>query len=217
VWLVLTGELGVRTTAVLVGGWSSKLAIAAAGGLAVIAIGGATAQAVPSDPQPPIAAAIVPIAAPREPAPMPAEPCVTPPPIVETAVAAPIEAPRAAKPTHVAKPNKSAPPAQPAAPAPTSTPTVDDMKAESAVLKQAREALRDHDPQRALALLEEHRRRFPDGVLALERRAAWTRAKCAAGDGDAARAEAKRLLAEHPSDPVAVGVRDVCTTKSSAP
>lgn len=214
VWLVLTSELGVRTTAVLVGGWSSKLAIAAAGGLAVIAIGGATASAVPSDPHAPVVAAIAPIEEPMPP-PAVAQPCEVPAPTnaaIEPPVVAPRpEAPRASKPA--AKPKTSAP-------VPTSAPVAatiaDDMKAEAALVTSARAALRDGDAKRALASLEQHRRRFPDGAMALDRRALWARATCAAGDAEAARAEAQRLLAEHPDDPVAVGVRDVCTTKSSA-
>lgn len=100
-------------------------------------------------------------------------------------------------------------PAEPAptepAPAPGST-----LAEENRLLARARAALIDAKPEQALARLDEHARRFPDGVLSEERQALRAVALCEAGrdtDGDAA---ANAFLRDHPHAALAQRVRSAC-------
>lgn len=96
-------------------------------------------------------------------------------------------------------------PPSPPTPAPGST-----LAEESRLLKQARSALVDAQPEQALARLAEHARRFPAGVLTEEREALRAVALCEAGreaDGDAA---AQAFLREHPQAALAERVRSAC-------
>ena len=68
---------------------------------------------------------------------------------------------------------------------------------ESALLAQAQAALRSN-PQRALALTREHKRRFPTGALAQEREVIAIEALNRIGDGDAARKRAKEFETSYP-------------------
>jgi hypothetical protein len=68
---------------------------------------------------------------------------------------------------------------------------------ESALLAQAQAALRSN-PQRALALTREHKRRFPSGALAQEREVIAIEALNRIGDGDAARVRAKEFETSYP-------------------
>jgi hypothetical protein len=68
---------------------------------------------------------------------------------------------------------------------------------ESALLAQAQAALRSN-PQRALALTREHKRRFPSGALAQEREVIAIEALNRIGDGDAARKRAKEFETSYP-------------------
>ncbi|MBC8071724.1 MAG: hypothetical protein IAG13_25590, partial [Deltaproteobacteria bacterium] len=99
-----------------------------------------------------------------------------------------------------------------AAPAPLAPP-IDDIVAENQLLGGALAALRTGDLTAATRLLDRHRTQFPTGKLTVARRAGQVRVACASGDVAGARASARRLLAEHPGDPDAVGVRDVCSAK----
>jgi RNA polymerase sigma factor (sigma-70 family) len=91
----------------------------------------------------------------------------------------------------------SADPRPPVIPAPSpatvSPEPADPLTAELALLQRAQQALRDHQPTAALALLDEHALRFPQGQLVDERRAARVRALCAAGRRDQALREAEQL------------------------
>lgn len=93
--------------------------------------------------------------------------------------------------------------------APVVAPT-DTLAAEAALLGQARRALNEGDPASARAILSRHASEFPDGRLAIDRRAVWVRMLCAAGEPAQARRELQALLREHPGAPAAVAVRDVC-------
>jgi hypothetical protein len=84
------------------------------------------------------------------------------------------------------------------------------LAAESALLGQAQRALSARDPARARSLLEQHADQFPHGDLALDRRAAWARMLCVAGEAEAARELAASLGREHPRVPAVVALRDVC-------
>lgn len=65
------------------------------------------------------------------------------------------------------------------------------------MLHAARAALRT-DPARALVLTEEHRRRFPRGLLAEERDAIRISALAALGRTEEARREAESFSKDHP-------------------
>jgi outer membrane protein assembly factor BamD (BamD/ComL family) len=81
---------------------------------------------------------------------------------------------------------------------------------EIALLRDARRALRDGQPSGALALLDEHARRFPSGALAEDRAAERVFALCAQGEVAQARAEGIRFLTAHPRSPYADAVRGSC-------
>lgn len=58
---------------------------------------------------------------------------------------------------------------------------VSTLEAETLLLESARARLRAANPTKALVVLDEHRRRFPKGLLAAERRATRVKALCQAG------------------------------------
>jgi outer membrane protein assembly factor BamD (BamD/ComL family) len=82
--------------------------------------------------------------------------------------------------------------------------------AEAHLLRDAEAALRAGDVGRATALLEEHARVFPHGVLVEERDAERVLVLCAAGQVDTARTEAQRFFEAHPESPLARRVRASC-------
>jgi outer membrane protein assembly factor BamD (BamD/ComL family) len=65
------------------------------------------------------------------------------------------------------------------------------------LIEAARGALA-RDPERALALVAEHQRRFPDGALAQEREVVAVTALVATGQTDRARARAQRFSHAYP-------------------
>jgi hypothetical protein len=84
------------------------------------------------------------------------------------------------------------------------------LDAEVAILREARQALREGRATRALSLLDEHGRRFPRGVLAEDCAAERVFALCALGNVEQARAEGVRFLAGHALSPHADAVRASC-------
>jgi hypothetical protein len=86
---------------------------------------------------------------------------------------------------------------------------------EIALLQDANVALRDKDGARALRLLDEHSRRFPNGTLAEESEAARVFALCQVGRADEARDVAGRFLREHPRSPLAPRVTRACDAEPS--
>lgn len=90
------------------------------------------------------------------------------------------------------------------------TPTIG---AETQLLRRADQALRNGDPPRALDLLDEHARTFPNGVLAEERSAERVTTLCALGRVSEARTEAARFLAANGESPLADAVRRSCGGK----
>lgn len=120
---------------------------------------------------------------------------------------------RAAPVRHVSAP----PPATTAAPTATAaTPVASDgLAAEAKLLRAASVALRGRDAAQARRWLERHAKEFPDGALAIDRRAAWARMLCVSGEAAAARALAEQLAAEHPESPTVAAVRDVCRATPS--
>jgi hypothetical protein len=86
----------------------------------------------------------------------------------------------------------------------------DRLAEEVAILSRAEADL--HRGQAALALrgLDEHQRRFPDGALAVERRAARTRALCALGRSGEAKAELARLSRVARGSQLEARAREAC-------
>ncbi len=81
---------------------------------------------------------------------------------------------------------------------------------ENRLLGLARTALIRDQPERALARLATHAKRFPDGVLAQERQALRAVALCEAGHHDRGAAAARSFLAAHPGAALASRVRSTC-------
>ena len=76
-------------------------------------------------------------------------------------------------------------------------PPASEADEELALLGEAQRAL-PNDPALALALVREHERRYPDGVLAQEREAVAVSALWQIGRRDEARRRAERFAEEHP-------------------
>jgi hypothetical protein len=70
--------------------------------------------------------------------------------------------------------------------------------------------MRSGDPRRALDLLDEHARTFPNGILAEERSVERVSALCTLGRVAEAREEATRFLRATPDSPLAESVRSSC-------
>ena len=89
-------------------------------------------------------------------------------------------------------------------------PPVATVAEETRLLRRADESLRDGDALRALALLDEHGREFPHGVLSEERSAERVLTLCKLARRAEARDEAARFLRRTPDSPLAAGVRASC-------
>lgn len=142
-----------------------------------------------------------------------------PPPVATTpatavttepvAPSAPPAAPEAsAAPEMSALPNR-APPRPSVAPraVPSAAPE-DTLGAESALVAKARANV-DRDPAAALAALDEHARRFPNGELAPERDFLAIKALKREGRVDEARQRARAYATKHPSSPYAPAVQAI--------
>ncbi|HEY2746700.1 MAG TPA: hypothetical protein VGL86_18855 [Polyangia bacterium] len=91
-----------------------------------------------------------------------------------------------------------------------------DLAAERALLIDARAAMQAADAPRALALLDDHARRFAGGQLAEERDALRVAALWLAGDHDGARRRADEFARRHPDSLFLPSVRRA-VTDSAAP
>jgi hypothetical protein len=96
-------------------------------------------------------------------------------------------------------------------------PDEDQLSAEVAVLRRAREELRLHRPARALAALAEYDQRFGRGALGEERQAIAAIAACQAAPGPAARAQAEAFMRKAPASPLRERVREACITPAARP
>ena len=85
------------------------------------------------------------------------------------------------------------------------------------LMNGAQAALRSGDPKRALQLLAEHARRFPNGKLANARMITRMSALCTMGLSDEARREAERFLARNPNSPFSERVRNICPPSADSP
>jgi RNA polymerase sigma-70 factor (ECF subfamily) len=230
VWIALAIDLGWRSAApatAISTFWTGKLAVVATSALATVvgtaALGGrgdssahARSIAAPVEVR---AASVVETTA-SEPAPIrttePAEAiaAAAPDPIASTTIAT---SPRVAQ-----APRRPTPKAATPTPAPqpeatvaevVAPPVVETLATEAKLLGLARRALSDGNPTRARALLEQHANQFPNGKLALERRAAWVRMLCAANEPAEAREQLAKLMRDDPTAPAVVAVRDVCKSE----
>ena len=105
------------------------------------------------------------------------------------------------------------------APASTSTPAAShaspEVDEEVRLVGLAYSLLRDGAPARALAVLEEHERRFPDGKLTELRKVTRVLALCQSGRVADARTERDRFLSLYPRSPYSNRVRSACSDPSS--
>jgi hypothetical protein len=90
----------------------------------------------------------------------------------------------------------------------SATANADTLADETRLLRDADQALRAGNAQRALALLDEHAASYPHGALAPERNAERMVARCQLGEVDANHAQA--YLAAHPSSAFTARIRDAC-------
>jgi hypothetical protein len=102
------------------------------------------------------------------------------------------------------------PPLEPKAPAQAAQ---DALAQEVELLTRATSELRAGRPGAALKLLDEYQRKFPDGRLAIERRAVKAQALCASKRVSEGRAELARLA---PQSPAAGRARQVCDAASGS-
>jgi hypothetical protein len=137
--------------------------------------------------------------------------------VVEPAASPPVKPPAVAP---VAARSPGAPlstpiEAEPSSPEPAVSATrkqaaVDPLAEEIAILSKATSALRAGKPAEGLRLLSEHQRKFPNGRLAEERRAARIQALCALGRRTEAEAELARLAQSSPRSPHLARAQRAC-------
>lgn len=92
-------------------------------------------------------------------------------------------------------------------------PAPDRLAQEVAFLERATSALHAGRASAALKVLDEYQRKFPNGLLALERSAARAQALCALGRQSDAQAELSRLPAQSPA---VARAQQVCDASSKA-
>ncbi len=144
------------------------------------------------------------------------DPSAAPEPAVEPLAAPPVAEPAVGEPAAPARPAK--PRRSRARPASEhEAPPAADVAAEAAWAGRVRAALRDGAPNRALRVVAEYNRRFPEGALREEVDLLRASALCAAGQPDAARAAAHAFLRAHPRSPLSGHARRVCAGAGPEP
>jgi len=88
-----------------------------------------------------------------------------------------------------------------------------DLSDELALLHRALGAFRSGDPGLALALAQEHAKKFPSSRLGVERDAIEVRSLCSLGRAAEAHRLADRLQAQAPSSPVRAALEETCVGK----
>jgi outer membrane protein assembly factor BamD (BamD/ComL family) len=101
-------------------------------------------------------------------------------------------------------------PASTVTPAPVASHATNEVDEEVRLVGLAYSLLRDGAPARALAVLEEHERRFPNGRLVESRRVTRILALCQSGRTAEAQAERDRFLSLYPRSPFSNRVRTAC-------
>jgi hypothetical protein len=189
--------VGLAVSALVAGGIATKVALSRGHARpATTATSSVSSASVAASSHPPVAAAERVAAGPTasdDPAP-PAE--VAP---VPRARAASPRAVSSAQPSAIASSDATRPPRTP-----------ETLEQELPLLASAQAALRSGDTDRALVLLAEHAKRFPEGALAEERRAVHALAMCRKGLGPAAVAEGAAFVRDAPASPLAERVRESC-------
>jgi hypothetical protein len=99
---------------------------------------------------------------------------------------------------------------QPEGRVPPPTTRADRLAAEVAILSRAGTELHNGRAAAALKTLDEHRRKFPNGLLAQERTSARVQALCALGRVKEADAELTRLSRLSPQSPHEARAREAC-------
>jgi outer membrane biosynthesis protein TonB len=133
------------------------------------------------------------------PAPAPPEPPTPQETSAPTAVEAPAPAPERAE---APSPRRTTPSEKPK--------TTETLDAELDLLHDAQAKWRNRDPNGALALLAEHRKRYPKSELRLEREALRVLSLCAAGRTAEAREVADRAFKNAPRSPLRASVEESC-------
>lgn len=109
--------------------------------------------------------------------------------------------------------SRDAPSATPTTRAPVasiSAASEDPLATENALLARAQQAIASGNAGQALAVLDEHARRFPRGMLAPEREAARAIALCGAGRTSEGRAQAAPFVKDDADSPIAKRIRGAC-------
>lgn len=88
--------------------------------------------------------------------------------------------------------------------------TADRLGEEAELLKSAQQAVNSGDTTTALALIQKHATKYPNGVLSQERLGMRAITLCRAGDSAQGSAAAKRFLANNPSSPISDRVGSAC-------
>jgi hypothetical protein len=101
----------------------------------------------------------------------------------------------------------------PELPAPSARPAPDRLAQEVAFLERATSALHAGRAGAALKILDEYQRKFPNGMLGLERSAARAQALCSLGRRSEAQADLARLPAQSPG---VARAKQVCDASSKA-
>jgi hypothetical protein len=140
------------------------------------------------------------------------------PPNVNSPAAAPVPPPvsRALLPAEPEKPAavEEAPDTKDPAPSPRGASRRDTLKLEESLLEQARRSI--DSPARALSLLREHARRFPNGELTAERLYLTAQTHTRAGNDTAARHYARLLAERFPKSTYVRRVRPLLDASSNA-
>jgi hypothetical protein len=126
-----------------------------------------------------------------------------------TSSASPVSAPLAESATVAVLPTAAS--SEPSAP--SSHPAPDRLAQEVAFLERATSALHAGHASNALQVLDEYQRKFPNGLLTLERGAARAQALCSLGRRSEAQAELSRLPAQSPG---VARAKQVCDASSKA-
>lgn len=135
----------------------------------------------------------------------PPSPTMQPAPVV-TAAQVPVEAPALPAISVDSLPTVAAPAPKPA---PSASPD-DTLAREARLLAEARRATASGDNTRALTLLDEHARTFPNGFLASDRAAEHIVVLCSLGRKSEATAEAQTFLAGRAPSPLTRRVSQSC-------
>ncbi len=119
-------------------------------------------------------------------------------------------APAIEAPASSARQTRESPNSPVASPRPEAMADADTLAAELGLIRRAHAAANAGNHTEALAILDEHSRRFPSGSLAVEREGARAISLCGAGRRAAGREVAERFLRAHPGSPLRGRVSRAC-------